>query len=109
MLYISLHRYPFYPATDEGGPSYVGSGAGQGYNVNIGWPLGNVNDAAYVDAFERLVMPIANEYLPQLVLISAGFDAAEGAAQHSKSWRYDVVETVSDCVSISISGNPLYC
>ena len=81
MLYISLHRYDggaFYPGT--GHARSVGIGPGEGYNVNIPWPTlpGGVGDAEYLLAFERVVMPIARSFDPQLVLVSAGFDAAHG-------------------------------
>jgi histone deacetylase 6 len=76
VLYVSLHRYPFYPNT--GSPRECGTGRGKGYTVNIGWPEGGVGDAEYLAAFRQLVLPIARSFDPQLVLISAGFDAAEG-------------------------------
>jgi len=49
ILYFSTHRYDngtFYPGT--GAPEEVGVGAGAGYNVNVGWPHGNIGDAEYV-------------------------------------------------------------
>ncbi|XP_068171102.1 histone deacetylase 7-like isoform X2 [Antennarius striatus] len=86
VLYISLHRYDdgnFFPGS--GHPSEVGAGAGEGFNVNVGWtgglnpPLG---DAEYLAAFRTVVMPIAHQFSPDVVLVSAGFDAVEG---HSSS------------------------
>ena len=53
-------------------------GAGAGYNVNVAWPKGGMGDAEYMAAFEEIVMPIARNFNPQLVIISAGFDAARG-------------------------------
>lgn len=87
ILYISLHVYKngsFYPdppeedSTPDGGPSNVGSGAGMGRNVNIGWHDQGMGDGEYIAAFQRIVMPIAQEFDPDLVIVSAGFDAAEG-------------------------------
>lgn len=46
MLYISLHRFPFYPGA-AGDPSNVGAAAGVGHSINIGWPVGGVCDGAY--------------------------------------------------------------
>jgi acetoin utilization deacetylase AcuC-like enzyme len=46
--------------------------------VNIPWNCGGMNDADYMYAFEKIVMPIAREYNPDIVLVSAGFDAAMG-------------------------------
>lgn len=82
VLVISVHRHDdgnFFPGT--GSPGECGTGAGLGFNVNIAWsgglnpPLG---DAEYLSAFRNVVMPIAREFAPDIVLVSAGFDAAEG-------------------------------
>ena len=56
MLVVSLHRFPFYPGA-SGDPRRVGSGAGRGFNINIGWPSGGVNDAAYAHARTRSHSP----------------------------------------------------
>ena len=72
VLYISLHQYPFYPGT--GRCDEVGDGAGRGYTVNIPMP-GGFGDAEWLAAFHRVVEPIAHQFKPELVLVSAGFDA----------------------------------
>jgi acetoin utilization deacetylase AcuC-like enzyme len=72
VLYVSTHQYPFYPGT--GAADEVGAGDGAGFTVNVPFPAG-CGDAEYVDAFERLIVPIAQRYEPQFVLLSAGFDA----------------------------------
>jgi acetoin utilization deacetylase AcuC-like enzyme len=72
VLYVSLHQWPFYPGT--GSAEEVGSGDGAGYTVNV--PLsGGADDSVYRDAFERIVAPVLSEFDPDLLLISAGFDA----------------------------------
>jgi acetoin utilization deacetylase AcuC-like enzyme len=72
VLYVSLHQFPFYPGT--GAAHEIGSGDGRGKTVNV--PLsGGATDAVYVAAFDRLIAPILSEFDPDLVLISAGFDA----------------------------------
>ncbi|XP_060931244.1 histone deacetylase 7 [Limanda limanda] len=82
VLYISLHRYDdgnFFPGS--GSAAEVGSGAGEGFNVNVAWTGGldpPMGDAEYLAAFRSVVMPIAQEFSPDVVLVSAGFDAAEG-------------------------------
>lgn len=81
VLYISLHRYEggkFYPGTTAGAHTVVGQGEGEGYNVNIPWSVPGMGDGDYMYAFERVVLPIAFEFDPDLVIISSGFDAAEG-------------------------------
>ncbi|XP_069093959.1 histone deacetylase 5 isoform X8 [Pleurodeles waltl] len=82
VLYISLHRYDngnFFPGS--GAPEEVGAGMGIGYNVNVAWTGGvdpPIGDVEYLTAFRTVVIPIANEFSPDVVLVSAGFDAVEG-------------------------------
>ncbi|CEL60590.1 histone deacetylase 6/10 [Rhizoctonia solani AG-1 IB] len=81
VLYISIHRYDggeFYPGGTYGSMNSVGLGAGKGKSVNIPWPEGHMGDADYMYAFLNIVMPIAYEFAPEFVFISAGFDAAAG-------------------------------
>ncbi|XP_024082353.1 histone deacetylase 4 isoform X13 [Cimex lectularius] len=82
ILFISLHRHDdgnFFPGT--GGPTECGVGPGFGYNVNIAWSGGlnpPMGDAEYLAAFRTVVMPIAKEFCPEIIMVSAGFDAATG-------------------------------
>ncbi|KAM6152289.1 histone deacetylase 9 isoform 3-T3 [Erethizon dorsatum] len=82
ILYISLHRYDegnFFPGS--GAPNEVGTGLGEGYNINIAWTGGldpPMGDVEYLEAFRTVVMPVAKEFDPNMVLVSAGFDALEG-------------------------------
>ncbi|NP_001191210.1 histone deacetylase 7 isoform 8 [Mus musculus] len=82
VLYISLHRHDdgnFFPGS--GAVDEVGTGSGEGFNVNVAWAGGldpPMGDPEYLAAFRIVVMPIAREFAPDLVLVSAGFDAAEG-------------------------------
>nr|XP_044996311.1 histone deacetylase 6 isoform X2 [Jaculus jaculus] len=81
VLYVSLHRYDrgtFFPMGDEGASSQVGKAAGTGFTVNVPWNGPRIGDADYLTAWHRLVLPIAYEFNPELVLVSAGFDAAQG-------------------------------
>ncbi|SPO27123.1 related to HDA1 - histone deacetylase A [Ustilago trichophora] len=82
VLYISLHRYDedgsFYPGSTYGNYDSAGTGPGLGKSVNVPWPVEGMGDADYLYAFHHLVMPIAQEFAPDFVIISAGFDAAEG-------------------------------
>ncbi|KAI0074161.1 histone deacetylase complex protein [Panus rudis PR-1116 ss-1] len=81
VLYISLHRYDggqFYPNGPFGSMTSCGEGKGVGYSVNIPWPTYGMGDADYLYAFQTIVMPIALEFAPELVIISSGFDAADG-------------------------------
>ncbi|XP_029695687.1 histone deacetylase 4-like isoform X1 [Takifugu rubripes] len=82
VLYLSIHRYDdgnFFPGS--GAPDEVGSGPGVGFNVNVAFTGGlepPMSDAEYLAAFRSVVMPIANEFAPDIVLVSSGFDAVEG-------------------------------
>lgn len=81
VLYISLHRYDhgtFFPMGDEGACSQMGRAAGTGFTVNVAWNGPHMGDTDYLSAWHRLVLPIAYEFNPELVLVSAGFDAAQG-------------------------------
>jgi acetoin utilization deacetylase AcuC-like enzyme len=72
VLFVSLHEWPLYPGT--GPASDVGSGPGTGCTVNLPVAAG-AGDALYLSLLEHVVAPLARAYEPQLVLISAGFDA----------------------------------
>jgi acetoin utilization deacetylase AcuC-like enzyme len=78
VLYVSLHRYGdgFYPGT--GAATEIGAGAGEGFNVNIPWEEKGLGDADYLAAFDLVIDPVAKSFDPDLVIVAAGFDAAEG-------------------------------
>ncbi|KAG4304709.1 hypothetical protein PORY_001762 [Pneumocystis oryctolagi] len=81
VLYISLHRYEdgrFYPGSKYGNYDKVGIGKGCGKTINIPWSCKGMGDSDYIYAFQKIVLPIAYEYNPSMVIISSGFDAAEG-------------------------------
>lgn len=72
VLYLSSHQYPFYPGT--GGPWQVGGGAGEGFTVNAALP-GHQGDGDFGAIFNDLFLPVLEQYQPQLLIVSAGFDA----------------------------------
>jgi acetoin utilization deacetylase AcuC-like enzyme len=74
VLFFSSHQWPFYPGT--GAIQEIGVGQGEGFTVNAPLPPG-FDDAGFVALYERLLVPIAREYQPDLILVSAGFDAHE--------------------------------
>lgn len=81
VLYISTHRYEggyYYPGGMFGSVDSTGEGEGKGFSVNIPWALKGMSDGDYFEAFHSVVLPIANEFQPDLVIISSGFDAADG-------------------------------
>ncbi|KAL8834659.1 MAG: hypothetical protein Q9170_003661 [Blastenia crenularia] len=81
VLYISIHVHEdgnFYPAGPYGDHMHCGAGPGLGMNINIPWPTKGMGDADYIYAFQQVVMPVAYDFNPDLVIIAAGFDAAVG-------------------------------
>lgn len=72
VLYVSSHQYPFYPGT--GRQDEVGSGKGEGFTVNLPLRAGR-GDFFFSKLYEKLVAPILLEFEPDLILVSAGFDA----------------------------------
>jgi acetoin utilization deacetylase AcuC-like enzyme len=72
VLYVSTHQSPHYPGT--GGIHEVGKDEGEGFTLNAPMPEG-MGDPEYLRVFREVLMPVAREYRPDLVLVSAGFDA----------------------------------
>ena len=72
IFYISLHQYPHYPGT--GAYSETGIGDGSGTTLNCPMPAGS-DDSHYEQAFREKILPAVNSYSPDVILISAGFDA----------------------------------
>jgi acetoin utilization deacetylase AcuC-like enzyme len=72
VLYVSLHQYPYYPGT--GSAAEIGHGAGTGHTVNVPLEAG-ATDADYDLVCRALVVPVLDAYAPDLVLVSAGYDA----------------------------------
>jgi acetoin utilization deacetylase AcuC-like enzyme len=72
VLYLSVHQFPFYPgsgaATELGGPRAIGA------TVNVGLPAG-CGDAEYAAVFDHVFLPKLSVFRPDVLLISAGFDA----------------------------------
>ncbi len=72
VAFFSTHQYPFYPGTGAG--TDTGRGAGEGLTMNAPLPAG-VGDAGYARAFDELLIPFAHRFKPDLILVSAGYDA----------------------------------
>jgi acetoin utilization deacetylase AcuC-like enzyme len=72
VLFFSTHQYPYYPGT--GHWRETGRGPGAGATVNVPFPAG-VGDNVYAAAFDQVLAPLARRFQPQLILVSAGYDA----------------------------------
>jgi len=72
VLFFSTHQYPYYPGS--GGLREVGAGAGKGYTVNVPLP-GGVGDTGFARVYSEVLVPLAERFQPELILVSAGYDA----------------------------------
>ncbi len=72
VMFLSTHQYPWYPGT--GAVDEVGEGEGVGATVNVPLPAG-VGDEGYGQVYQQIVWPVVRRFEPQLMMVSAGFDA----------------------------------
>ncbi|XP_027919857.1 histone deacetylase 5-like [Vigna unguiculata] len=81
VLFFSVHRHEFgtfYPANHDGFYTKVGEEEGAGYNINVPWENGKCGDADYFAVWDHILLPVAKEFNPDIIIVSAGFDAAVG-------------------------------
>lgn len=81
VLYFSLHRFDnqfFWPCLAEGNYDAIGTGDGTGFNIHVAWNKKGMQDVDYMCAFTHILMPVATEYDPELILVSSGFDSGHG-------------------------------
>jgi acetoin utilization deacetylase AcuC-like enzyme len=71
VLFMSTHQFPFYPGS--GAVNEVGAGAGEGYTINVPLPAGCA-DVEYRQVFQDVIVPAAEKFEPEWILVSAGFD-----------------------------------
>ncbi|PRD32864.1 UNVERIFIED_CONTAM: Hdac6 [Trichonephila clavipes] len=84
VLYFSIHRYEngeFWPNLRESNFDFVGSHSAQGFNINVPLNCTGQGNAEYLAIFNNVLLPIAYEFCPELILISAGYDAAIGCPE----------------------------
>jgi acetoin utilization deacetylase AcuC-like enzyme len=70
--FFSVHQFPYYPGT--GAADEIGAEMAYGSTINVPFPA-YVGDEGYLEAFQRILMPLARSFKPELILLSAGFDA----------------------------------
>ncbi len=97
VLYLSAHQSPFYPGT--GAAKETGEGSGEGFTVNVPLPAGSGEDV-YAATFSGVFSPVLREFRPDLILVSAGYDAHArdligGMALESSSFARFTVEVCS--------------
>jgi len=109
VLYISTHQYPHYPGT--GSIEETGGGTAKGTTVNIPLP-GGCGDAEYEQVFEQIVVPAAERFCPQLILVSAGYDPhwADGLAmmQVSVTGFAQMVRTIRELADKLCNGRLVF-
>ncbi|KAJ1961990.1 Histone deacetylase hda1 [Dipsacomyces acuminosporus] len=79
VLYFSIHRHEsgeFYPCSSDGGMDKVGKGPSKGLNINVPWIESGMGDGDYMYAFRNLLLPVAKEFSPDMIIVASGFDAA---------------------------------
>ncbi|XP_073328894.1 polyamine deacetylase HDAC10 [Pagrus major] len=81
VLYFSWHRYEhqkFWPNLKESDYDNVGKEKGEGFNINVPWNKVGMKNSDYLSVFCHVLLPVAYEFCPDLVLVCAGFDSAIG-------------------------------
>ncbi|KAK7891403.1 hypothetical protein WMY93_023366 [Mugilogobius chulae] len=81
VLYFSWHRYEhqkFWPNLRESDYDNVGKAEGAGFNINVPWNKIGLENSDYLSVFLHMLLPVAYEFCPELVLVCAGFDTAIG-------------------------------
>ncbi|XP_032625265.1 polyamine deacetylase HDAC10 isoform X3 [Chelonoidis abingdonii] len=81
VLYYSWHRYEhqqFWPLLRESDYDAVGQGKGKGFNLNVPWNKVGMGNSDYLAAFFHVLLPVAFEFVPELILVSSGYDSGIG-------------------------------
>ncbi len=109
VLYFSTHEYPFYPGT--GSIDETGTREGEGFTVNVPLTAG-CGDEEYQAVFEDILAPVARRFHPQLIMVSAGYDAhwADSLAlmQLSVSGFARIVEITKTLAEMLCQGNLVF-
>lgn len=65
----------FFASGEKASHIMTGDGPGSGYNINVPWTSGGRHDADYLAVWEYILIPVAREFNPDIIIVSAGFDA----------------------------------
>ncbi|KAG1366775.1 putative Histone deacetylase 5 [Cocos nucifera] len=111
VLFFSIHRFDFgsfYPAGDDGSYCMVGEGAGAGYNINVPWEHGQCGDADYLAVWDHVLLPVAESYNPDIILISAGFDAGKIVMALEGGYNLNsIANSVLACAKVLLEEKPV--
>jgi acetoin utilization deacetylase AcuC-like enzyme len=110
VLYISMHQYPLFPGTGQ--VEEIGRGDGLGTSVNVPLPP-NCGDNEYRQVFDEIVVPAANRFKPELILVSAGYDGHwADELSHirlSLDGYYDLTKTIRQLADGLCGGREVFC
>jgi len=107
VLYVSSHQFPYYPGT--GAANETGSGAGRGFTLNVPMPAGS-KDEDYATVYGSAVVPALEQFRPDAMLISAGYDAHELdplAGMRMTTAGYGAIVALLDDVASRVCGRRL--
>jgi acetoin utilization deacetylase AcuC-like enzyme len=108
VFYASMHRYPFYPGT--GAATEIGAGKGRGFTKNIPFE-GGTGDAKYLRAVEDDIVKTIDDYSPDVILLSAGFDAHRrdplGGMRVTEKAYGEITRRIVECAERSAKGRVL--
>ena len=108
VFYASMHRYPFYPGTGAAGE--IGAGKGRGFTKNIPFE-GGTGDAKYLRAVEDDIVKTIDDYAPDVILLSAGFDAHRrdplGGMRVTEAAYREITRRIVECAERSAKGRVL--
>ncbi|MFA4836226.1 MAG: histone deacetylase, partial [Dehalococcoidia bacterium] len=109
VLYFSTHQYPHYPGS--GDIDEIGNGRGQGNTIDVPLPAG-CGDDEYLRVYREILVPAARRFKPQLILVSAGYDAHWGdhlaMMQLSVKGFAGIVTVIKDLASELCEGRLLF-
>lgn len=94
VYFFSTHQYPFYPGP-SGAPEITGEGEGKGFNLNVPLASGS-GDEAVIKAYRTQLTEAFRKFKPQLLIVSAGFDAHEDDPLGSLGWSSDVYAELTE-------------
>lgn len=111
VLFISIHQENIFPK-NRGKITDVGTEGGEGYNVNVVLPAGTGNEG-YLEVFKRIIEPIADQYKPELIMLSAGQDASRfdplGRMLITAEGYYDMTERLKNIAKKHCDGKLVAC
>tara|TARA_B110000037_G_scaffold147712_1_gene166830 strand:+ start:140 stop:1186 length:1047 start_codon:yes stop_codon:yes gene_type:complete len=96
VFYFSVHQHPFYP--QSGRPSEIGSGKGKGFTLNVDLLKGS-GDRELIDAFTEKLQPAMEDFKPEFILISAGFDAHQGDLLGQLNYTYKGYKNIAEILN----------